>query len=62
MIVNGNSFVINALKDATPIMGGEYYNKLRTLLQEREKESQRFNFFRAIDTPTVEACGFSSYI
>jgi predicted nucleotidyltransferase len=42
MIVNRNDFIINTLKDATPIMGEEYYNRLITLLQERERESQRF--------------------
>lgn len=39
MIVNGNSFVINALRNAIPIMGEEYYNKLRMLLQNISRES-----------------------
>jgi len=38
MIMNRNSFIINAIKGATPIIGEEYYNKLRTLLQNISRE------------------------
>ncbi len=38
MIVNENSFIINAIKGAIPIIGEEYYNKLRTLLQNISRE------------------------
>jgi len=38
MIVNRNSFIINAIKGAIPIIGEEYYNKLRTLLKSISRE------------------------